>query len=112
MALVTALALQADRRVIDVIVIGTALAVSDLFELRPANRAPIPLGFAVALVLLRAATLSQFVVIVLAAALVACILRGDATPTTRAFYFAELIAAVFGHESPRGSANSCTPDRA
>jgi hypothetical protein len=93
MALVTALALQADRRVIDVIVIGTALAVSDLFELRPANRAPIPLGFAVALVLLRAATLSQFVVIVLAAALVACILRGDATPTTRAFYFAELIAA-------------------
>ena len=51
--------------------------VGELFELRPANRAPLPLSFAVVVVLVRAADVEQFVAIVVAGFLVATIIRSE-----------------------------------
>jgi hypothetical protein len=61
----------------DLIILGTALVVGELFELRPANRAPLPLSFAVVVVLVRAADVEQFVAIVVAGFLVATIIRSE-----------------------------------
>ena len=92
-----ALALHADGSTVDIIAIGTALAVSDLFELRPADRASLPLGFAVALVLLRTATLGEYVLTVAIAALVCCVPpRHGRSPAGRALYLAELLGAGLG----------------
>jgi hypothetical protein len=61
----------------DLIILGTALVVGELFELRPANRAPLPLSFAVVVVLVRAADVEQFVAIVVAGFLVATLIRTE-----------------------------------
>jgi hypothetical protein len=45
----------------DLIVLSAALVVAEQFELRPTNRAPLPLSFAVAVVLVRAADLGDVV---------------------------------------------------
>jgi hypothetical protein len=83
-----------DRSITDLIVIGTALTVGNLFELRPAHRVPLPMGFAVTLVLLRAATRAEFVAVVVLAAVVATALRRDASSVGgRPVYATELIAA-------------------
>lgn len=92
-AVAVAAALRADSSVVDVIVIGTALTIGYLYELRPANRAPLPIGFAVALVLLRAATLADFVCIVVAAGLVAAMLHPKQSTCSRPNYALELIAS-------------------
>ena len=92
-----ALALHADGSIVDIIAIGTALAVSDLFELRPADRASLPLGFALALVLLRAATVGEYALTVAIAAFVSCIPPRFGSPTSgRALYLAELLGAGLG----------------
>jgi hypothetical protein len=83
----------AGASLIDVIVVGTALAIGDLFELRPANRAPLPVGFAFAVVLLRAATTTEFVAIAIAAALLGAALRAQPSTRSRAAYAIELITA-------------------
>jgi hypothetical protein len=48
----------------DLAVLGTALVVGELFELRPAGRAALPLSFAVLVVLVPAATPMQFAITV------------------------------------------------
>jgi hypothetical protein len=84
---------RAGASVIDVIAIGTALTIGDLFELRPANRAPLPVGFAFTVVLLRAATTAEFIAIIICAALVAAALRAQPSTRSRPAYAVELIAA-------------------
>ncbi len=61
----------------DLIILGTALVVGELFALRPANRAPLPLSFAIVVVLVRAADVEQFVAIVVAGFLVATVIRSE-----------------------------------
>jgi len=65
------------RAVPDLIILGTALVVGELFELRPAGRAPLPLSFAVVVVLVRAANVEQFMAIVACAFLVGVALRTE-----------------------------------
>jgi hypothetical protein len=87
----------ADRQLVDVIVLGVALVAADLAELRPANRLALPLGFALVLVLLRAASATEFVVAVTAGSAAAVVLRTDkATAATRLLVFAEFLAAGLG----------------
>lgn len=66
-----------DPTIPDLIILGTALAVGELFELRPTGRAPLPLSFAVVVVLVRAATHEQFTAIVVLAFLVGVALRSE-----------------------------------
>jgi hypothetical protein len=92
-----ALLVGSDSRLVDVIVLGVALVAADLVELRPANRVAIPLGFALVLVLLRAATGTEFVVVVTAGSAAAVLLRGDMENTTsRLLLFAEFLAGGLG----------------
>lgn len=57
------------------LILGAALVVGELFELRPANRPALPLSFAVVVVLVRAASPTQFVVVVCTGYLIAASLR-------------------------------------
>jgi hypothetical protein len=61
----------------DLAVLAAALVIGELVELRPADRAPLPLSFAVIVVLVRAATPVQFVVVVIVGELVAIALRDE-----------------------------------
>jgi hypothetical protein len=84
---------ELDSAVSDLIILGTALVIGELFELRPANRAPLPLSFAVVVVLLRAADVEQFVAIVVTAFLVATLLRSEPkTAFRRALLYFERLA--------------------
>ena len=56
--------LGANQKPLDLIILGAALVIGDLVELRPADRPPLPSGFAIVLVLLRAATPGQFIAVV------------------------------------------------
>lgn len=96
-AVAAGLSASADYRVIDLIAIGTALMVGDLVELRPANRSPIPMGFAIVVVLLRVATPTEFVIVVATTSVLASSLLPVGTPiSTRGLYLAELLAAGIG----------------
>lgn len=64
-------------------VLGAALVAGELLLLHPADRAALPLSYAVMLVLLRAGTAEQFVITVMAAEAVAHLLRSEATVTRR-----------------------------
>src|SRR6266705_3957303 len=66
--------------VADLALLTAACVVGELVELRPAGRAPLPLSFAVVIVLVRAATPVQFVVIVVVAQAVALLLRTEPGP--------------------------------
>jgi hypothetical protein len=57
------------------VALGAGVAIGELFELRPQGGAAIPLSFAMIVVLLRAATVSQFVIVVVAAEVVALVVR-------------------------------------
>lgn len=65
----------ASSTVADLAVLTAALVVGELVELRPAGRAPLPLSFAVVIVLVRAATPAQFVIVIVAAQAVAIFAR-------------------------------------
>ena len=92
-----AILVGSDRRLIDVIVLGVALVAADLVELRPANRVALPLGFAFVLVLLRAATATEFVIAVTAGSAVAVLLRKDMDNiASRLLLFAEFLAGGLG----------------
>ena len=54
--------------VADLAVLTAACVIGELVELRPAGRAPLPLSFAIVIVLVRAATPVQFVIVVVARA--------------------------------------------
>jgi HD-GYP domain-containing protein (c-di-GMP phosphodiesterase class II) len=61
----------------DLAVLTAALVIGELVELRPAERAALPLSFAVIVVLVRAATPVQFVIVVIVGELVAILLRTE-----------------------------------
>ena len=61
----------------DLAVLTAALVLGELVELRPAGRAPLPLSLAVIVVLVRAATPLQFVIVVVVGELVATALRTE-----------------------------------
>jgi hypothetical protein len=92
-----AVLLGASQQVVDVIVLGAALAVGNLVELRPAERAPLPLGFAVVVVLLQAATPKQFIAVVVGASLMGVALRAEPPGlAARLLLFAEFLAEGLG----------------
>ena len=68
---------DAPQRTTDVIVLGAALVAGYLIELRPAERMPLPIGFAVAVVLVRAAPLGEYTLVVTLAAFAGVLLRPD-----------------------------------
>ncbi len=73
-AAVAALA-DAPAHAVDLVVLGGALVASEQLELRPTGRAALPLSFALVVVLVRAATPGEFVVIVGVGLAVAMLLR-------------------------------------
>lgn len=83
----------ASSQTLDVLVLGSALVAGYLVQLRPTSRAALPLGFAVVLVLLRATSAVEFVGVVVAASLVAVLLRTDRRGlVARVLLLAELLA--------------------
>jgi hypothetical protein len=64
-----------DGRTSSFVVLGAALVVGELLELRPLRRAPLPLSLPVFVVLARVASVPEFVVTALAAELVASCVR-------------------------------------
>jgi hypothetical protein len=77
-------------------VIAAAIAVGELVMMRPYGRNPLPLSFAIFTVLVRAATPVEFIVVVVAAELVATTLRpGPLDFRDRVAIFAERCAEAF-----------------
>lgn len=62
----------------DLVVLGIALVASELFELRPPQRAALPLSFAVAVVLVPASTPTQFALVIGLGYLTATVIRPGA----------------------------------
>ena len=94
---VAAVAVGASQQVDDVIVLGAAMTIGVLVELRPADRAPLPFTFAIVVVLLRAATPGQFVAVVVGASVAGVAIR--ARPVgwqARSLLLAELFAETLG----------------
>jgi len=61
----------------DLAILGAALVASELFELRPIGRAPLPLSFAVAVVLVPASTPTEYALVVGVGYLVAVVIRPE-----------------------------------
>lgn len=77
----------------DLVILGAALVIGELFELRPADRSPLPLSFAVVVVLVRASTAKEFVLVIVAGYLVAAFVRVEPTGVVpRLILFAERLA--------------------
>jgi hypothetical protein len=85
--------LRPETNLADLVLLGAALVIGEMFELRPADRAPLPLSFAVVVVLVRAATPTEFVVLVIAAYAVTAVVRMQPTGVVeRVLVTAERIA--------------------
>lgn len=83
---------DAPRRTTDLIVLAAALVAGYIVELRPLGRSPLPIGFAVAVVLARAANFGEYALVVVAAAMLGVLLRRDLTGSRqRLFTLAEYI---------------------
>jgi hypothetical protein len=96
-AVVVAVLVGASTPTVDVVVLSSALLGGYLVDLRPANRDPLPVAFAVVLVLLRAASPVEFVAAVGVASVVAVALRPhDAGLPARSLLVAEFLAAGLG----------------
>jgi hypothetical protein len=92
-----ALVLGASQQLVDVIVLGAALLLGNLVDLRPADRPPLPFGFAIVVVLLRAATPGQFIAVVAGASVVGVALRAEPRGwPARSLLLAELLAEALG----------------
>jgi hypothetical protein len=74
--------------------LGAGVVIGELLELRPAGRPPIPLSYAVVLVLVRAASATQFAIVMLGAELVAFVLRREPTAWRRPVVTAERLAGA------------------
>ncbi|MBM3659080.1 MAG: hypothetical protein FJW95_06195 [Actinobacteria bacterium] len=98
-AAVVALAVEVaggDPQVATLAVLAAGVAIGELVVLHPQGRAALPLSFAVFTVLVRAGSPVQVVVVVVAAELVASVLRaGPISVRTRAVLFAERCAEAF-----------------
>jgi hypothetical protein len=75
-------------------VLGAAVLGGELFELKPARRAALPLSYAVILVLLRAGSPAEFLVTVGAAEAVAFLLRSERSAWDRIWVTARRMAAA------------------
>jgi hypothetical protein len=75
-------------------VLGAAVLGGELFELKPARRAALPLSYAVILVLVRAASPAEFLVTVAAAEAIAFLLRAERSPWDRVWVTARRMAAA------------------
>jgi hypothetical protein len=75
-------------------VLGAAVVAGELFVLRPAERAPLPLSYAVILVLVRAASPAEFLVTVFAAETVAYLLRPERSEWDRIWLTAIRLGAA------------------
>jgi hypothetical protein len=75
-------------------VLGAAVVAGELLLLRPAERAPLPLSYAIILVLLRAASPAQFLVTVFAAEMVAYLLRPERSSWDRIWLTAIRLGAA------------------
>jgi len=96
-AVLAAVLVGASPQTIDVVVLGSALLVGYLIDLRPTNRAAMPIGYAVVLVLLRAASPVEFVATIAAVSMTAVILRPDYRGfAARLLLLAELLSAGLG----------------
>jgi hypothetical protein len=74
-------------------VLAAGIGAGELVMMRPTGRTPLPLSFAVFAVLVRAATPAQFIIVVVAAELVAAIIKPGPLPfSDRALMFAERCA--------------------
>lgn len=76
------------------VLLGAAIALGELLELRPAGRAPLPLSYAFLIVLVRAGTPSQVLATAAAALVLAFVLRPEATIWRRCYTTAVRTAAV------------------
>ena len=91
-------------------VLAAAVVGGELLLLRPAQRAALPLSYAVVLVLLRAASPSEFLVAVLAAEAVAFLLRPESSWWDRIWVTSiRLGAAVAALGAYHGVTNAMTP---
>lgn len=79
LAAVVAEIVDSSRPTAVLILLGLGIAVTEGIELRPSGRARIPTSHAVVLVLLRAATITEFVVVVTATQLVTAVMRDTHT---------------------------------
>ncbi|MGZ8735402.1 MAG: hypothetical protein ACXW1M_09470 [Acidimicrobiia bacterium] len=70
-----AMAAGLDSTTFTIAVLAAGVLVGELLELRPLERATVPLSYAVVLVLLRAASPVEFIIAISAAEMVACVLR-------------------------------------
>jgi len=96
-AALTSVLMGASQRVTDLVVISAALVVGYVVDLRPAGRAPLPVAFAIVLVLIRAATPTEFAVAVVVCALIATGYRRDLQSVgQRILLLSELLAASYG----------------
>jgi hypothetical protein len=75
-------------------VLGAGVLGGELFELKPARRAALPLSYAVMLVLVRAGTPAEFLVTVAAAEVVAFLLRPERSTWDRIWVTARRMAAA------------------
>ncbi len=78
----------------NLVVLGAAVVGGELFLLRPAQRAALPLSYAVMLVLLRAGSAEEFVIAVVAAELVAFVLRAEPTMWDRVWVTVRRLGAA------------------
>jgi len=76
------------------VVLGAAVAAGELLVLRPAERAPLPLSYAVILVLVRAASPAEFLVTVVAAEAVVYLLRPERSEWDRVWLTAIRLGAA------------------
>jgi hypothetical protein len=76
------------------VVLGAAIVIGELLVLRPAHRAPLPLSYAVVLVLVRAGTPAEFLVTILAAELIAYLFRPERSAWDRVWLTAIRLGAA------------------
>jgi hypothetical protein len=97
LAVLTAVLVGASPETLDVVILGSALLAGYLIDLRPASRSALPVGYAVIMVLLRAASPVEFVAAVAAASAAAAILRADHRDFAgRLLLLAEFLSAGLG----------------
>ncbi len=96
-AALTSVLVGAPQRTTDVIVLGAALVLGYMIDLRPIDRLPVPLAFAVVVVLVRAASLSEFLLVIAATTILGVAVRSDLTGRKeRALAWASVSAAGVG----------------
>ncbi len=83
-----------DSTIFSIAVLAAGMLVGELLELRPIERAAVPLSYAVALVLLRAATPVEFLIAVTVAEVLATVLRPAPNLRTRLELFAQRMVAA------------------